>query len=157
MQTVTSGGMTLLCFQTFLCEVAQLCLTLRPHGVWPHGLHSPWNSPGQNTGVGSHFFLQGIFPAQGLNPGLPHCRQILYQLSHQGNPRTLEWGDYPFSSRSSQLRNWTEVSCIAGRFFTSWATKCWQIWNQANFQINFLAFPYKNKNILILSNIDNVY
>ena len=52
----------------------------------PHGLYSPWNSPGQNTGVGSCSFLQGIFPTQGLNPGLPHCRQILYQLSHQGSP-----------------------------------------------------------------------
>ena len=47
-----------------------------------HGLYSPWNSPGQNTGVGSLFLLQGIFPTQGLNPGLPHCRWILYQLSH---------------------------------------------------------------------------
>jgi len=46
----------------------------------------PWNSPGQNTGVGSHYLLQGIFPTQGSNPGLPHCRQILYQLSHQGSP-----------------------------------------------------------------------
>ena len=43
-----------------------------------------WNSPGQNTGVGSLSLLQGIFPTQGLNPGLPHCRQILYQLSHKG-------------------------------------------------------------------------
>ena len=43
----------------------------------------PWNSPGQNTGVGSCSLLQGIFPTQGLNPGLPHCRQIFYQLSHQ--------------------------------------------------------------------------
>ena len=49
-----------------------------------HGLCSPWNSPGQNTGVGSHSLLQGIFLTQGLNPGLPHCRRILYQLSHQG-------------------------------------------------------------------------
>ena len=47
---------------------------------------SPWNSPGQNTGVDSLSLLQGIFPTQGLNPGLPHCRQILYQLSHKGNP-----------------------------------------------------------------------
>ena len=52
--------------------------------LWPHGLYSPCNSPGQNTGVGSFSLLQGIFPAQGSNPGLPHCRQILYQLSHQG-------------------------------------------------------------------------
>ena len=57
----------------------------------PHGLYSPWNSPGQNTGVGSLSFLQGIFPSQGSNPGLPHCRQILYQLSHKGSPRILEW------------------------------------------------------------------
>ena len=52
----------------------------------PHGLYSPWNSPGQNTGVGSLSLLQGIFPTQGLNPGLPHCREILYQLSHKGSP-----------------------------------------------------------------------
>ena len=44
----------------------------------------PWNSPGQNTGVGSLSLLLGIFPTQRLNPGLPHCRHILYQLSHQG-------------------------------------------------------------------------
>ena len=52
----------------------------------PHGLYSPWNSPGQTTGVGSLSLLQGIFPTQGLNPGLPHCRQILYPLSHKGSP-----------------------------------------------------------------------
>ena len=50
----------------------------------------PWNSPGQNTGVGSLFLLQGIFSTQGSNPGLPHCRQVLYQLSHKENPRILE-------------------------------------------------------------------
>ena len=50
----------------------------------PHGLYSPWNSPGQNTGVGSLSLLQGIFPTQGSNPCLPHCRRILYQLSHKG-------------------------------------------------------------------------
>ena len=47
---------------------------------------SLWNSPGQNTGVGSLSLLQGIFPTHGSNPGLPHCRQILYQLSHKGRP-----------------------------------------------------------------------
>ena len=55
-----------------------------------HGLYSPWNSPGQNTAVGSLFLFQGIFPTQGSNPGLPHCRQILYQLSHKGSPRILD-------------------------------------------------------------------
>ena len=55
------------------------------HSLWPHGLYSPWNSPGQNAGVGSLSLLQRIFPTQGSNPGLPHCRWILYQLSHQGS------------------------------------------------------------------------
>ena len=53
---------------------------------WLHGLYSLWNSPGQNTGVGSLSLLQGIFPTQGSNPSLPHCRQFLYQLSHKGSP-----------------------------------------------------------------------
>ena len=57
------------------------------NSLQPHGLYSPWNSPDQNTGVGSCSLLQGIFPAQGSNPGLPHCRQILYQLSHKGSPK----------------------------------------------------------------------
>ena len=74
------------------------------------GLYSPWNSLGQNTGVGSLSLLQGIFPSQGLNPGLPYCRQILYQLSHQGSPRILEWVAYPFSNGSSKSRNQTRVS-----------------------------------------------
>ena len=56
----------------------------------PHGLYSPWNSPGQNIGVGSLSLLQGIFPTQGLNPGLLHCRWILYQLSYQGSPLPLK-------------------------------------------------------------------
>ena len=50
----------------------------------PHGLYSPWNFPDQNTGVGSPSLLQGIFPTQGSNWGLLHCRWILYQLSYQG-------------------------------------------------------------------------
>ena len=65
---------------------------------------SPWNSPGQNTGVA-------------------HCRQILYHLSHKGNPRILEWVAYPFSRGSFQPRNRTEVSCIAGSFLTNWAIR----------------------------------
>ena len=91
--------------------------------LWPHGLYSPWNSPGQNNGVGSLSLLQGIFRSQESNPGLLHCRQILYQLSHKGNPGILEWVPYPFSRGSSQPRVWTQVSHIAGGFFTSWATR----------------------------------
>ena len=93
--------------------------------------YSPWNSPGKNTGVGSLSLLQGIFPTQGSNPGLQHCRRILYQLSHKGSPRILEWVAYPFSIGSSWLGNLTSISCIAGWFFTNWAIReaqimdCW--------------------------------
>ena len=55
---------------------------LQPHGLGPISLLCPWNSPGKNTGVGSLSLLQGIFPTQGSNRGLLHCRQILYQLSY---------------------------------------------------------------------------
>ena len=55
--------------------------SLESDSLQPHGAHNPWTSPGQNTGVGSLSLLQGIFPTQGFNPGLLHCRQILYQLS----------------------------------------------------------------------------
>ena len=67
---------------TFKVKVTQSCLTLST----PWTIYSPWNSPGLNTGVGSLSLLQRIFPAQGLNPRLPHCKQILYQLSHSGSP-----------------------------------------------------------------------
>ena len=83
----------------------------------PHGLYIPWNSLGQNTGVDSLSLLQGIFPTQGSNSGLPHCRRILYQLSHKGSLRILEWVVYPFSHGPSQPRNQTRVSCIVAGFF----------------------------------------
>ena len=89
--------------------------------LWPPGLYSPWDSPGQNAGVGSLSLLQGIFPTQGSNPDLPHCRRILYQLSHKGSPMILEWVAYPFSRRPSQPRNQNGVSRIVGGYFTNWA------------------------------------
>ena len=88
--------------------------------LWPHRLYSPWNSA---AGMGSLSLLQGIFPTQGSNPGLPHSMWILYQLSHQRIPRILEWIAYPFSRGSSWPINQTEVSCIAGRSFTNWAIR----------------------------------
>ena len=64
--------------------VAKLYPTLAIPWPIPHEAH-PWASPGKNTGMGCHFLLQGIFLTQELNPGLPHCRQTLYHLSHQGS------------------------------------------------------------------------
>ena len=63
--------------------------SLRPHGLQPTRLLCPWDFPGNSTGVGCHFLLQGIFLTQGSNPGLLHCRQMLYRLSHQGSPQNL--------------------------------------------------------------------
>ena len=85
---------------------------------------TPW------TGVGSLSLLKGILPTQDSNPSLPHCRYILYQLSHKGNPRILEWVAYRFSSVSSWPRNQTGVSCTASQFFTNWAIReaLWQTW-----------------------------
>ena len=75
--------------------------SLWAHGLYPSRLLSPWEFSSKNTGVGCHDLLQGIFPTQGSNSGLPHCRQILYHLSHQGSPRILEWVAYPISRGSS--------------------------------------------------------
>ena len=63
--------------------------SLQPHGLQPARLLCPWNFPGKDTRVGCHFLLQGMFLTQRLNPGLPHCRQTLYHLSHQGSPANL--------------------------------------------------------------------
>ena len=85
-----------------------------PHGLYPTSLLCPWNFPGKSTGVGCHFLLQGLFLMQGLNPGLLHCRQTLYPLSHQvsqgnlasfpGSKRSLGGGnDYPLQYSSASL------------------------------------------------------
>ena len=89
-----------------MCLVIQSCLTLcdlsdcSPPASSVHG-----DSPGKNNGVDCHVLLQRVFPIQGSNPGIPHCRCILYHLSHQGSPRILEWVAYPFCRRSSWLMN----------------------------------------------------
>ena len=70
-----------------------------PNSLQPRGLYSPWNSPGQNTGVSSLFLLQGIFPIQGSNPGLPHCWRILYQLSNKVSHLHI-WSYWYFSWQS---------------------------------------------------------
>ena len=80
---------------TSVCQCVILSVvsdSLWPHGLLPARLPCPWDFPGKNTEVGCHSFLQGIFLTQGLNLALPHCRQILYLVSHRGSPtrRTQE-------------------------------------------------------------------
>ena len=104
-----------------MCLVAQSCPTLcDPMDDSPPGSSVHEESLTKNTRVCCHaLLLQGIFPTQGLNPGFPHCRQILSCLSHQGSPRILQQVVYPFSRGSSCPRNQTRVSCISGGFFTN--------------------------------------
>ena len=106
----------LLCLVTQSCPILCDAMDCSLPGSSVHG-----DSPDKNTGVGYYAFPQGIFQTQQSNPGLQHCRRILYCLSHQGSLRILEQVAYPFSRGSSPPRNQTGVSCIAGRFFTSWA------------------------------------
>ena len=90
----------------FLTTESESCLVVSSC-LRPHGLYSPWNSPGQNTGVGSLSLLQGFFPTQGSNPGLLHCRWILYQLSHYPIWHSLgflDLGGY-FFSRTRKVFN----------------------------------------------------
>ena len=113
---VAKANMTKVIYTSSKCrevKVTQLCPTLCDP------IYSPWNSPGQNTGMGSFFPLQGIFPTHSSNPGFLHCRRILYQLSHKGSPRTLEWVAYPFSS---------------GSFWTQGLLHCRQILYQLSYQ-----------------------
>ena len=114
---------SLFMFTSMLCLTLILVCCMRRKWKWKllsrvRLFETPWTIQSmefsrQNTEVGSHFLLQGIFPTQEWNPGLPYCRQILYQLSHKGIPRILEWVAYPFSSGSSQPRklNWGLLHC----------------------------------------------
>ena len=104
----------------------------RSDSLQPHGLYSPWNSRGQNTGMGSLSLLQGIFPTQKLNPGLPHCGQILYQMSHNGNgalPLLLKIRILTYDLENLSLLSLLKTIVVI----------------QMKFKINTLV-PYHNKN-----------
>ena len=104
-----------ICILVCCCLVTQSCPNLcDPVDCSPSRSSVHGDSPGKNTGVSYHALLQGIFPTQGSNPGLLHCRWILYHLNHQGSPRILECVACLFSRGSSQPKNRT---CIAGGLF----------------------------------------
>ena len=99
------------------CEVGTMypcfyesCLVVSD-SLLPHERYSPWNSPGQTTGVGSHFLLQGVFPTQGSNRGLPHSKRILHQLSHQGSPVSI---DKVFAKVSQTVSQWWSTGFCLG-------------------------------------------
>ena len=125
----------------------------------------PWaiHYPGCNTGVCSLSLLWRIFSTQRLNPFLPHWRWILYQLSHKGSPRILEWITYPISSGSSSPRSWTGVSCIADRFCETWTIKKAEHWRIDAFKLwcwgRLLRVPWTagRSNQLIIKEINAEY
>ena len=84
-QVLTIISLVLLITLMFVNHISESCSVVSS-SVQPHGLYSPWNSPGQNTRVGSLSCLPWVFSTQGSNPGLPHRRQILYQLWNKGSP-----------------------------------------------------------------------
>ena len=90
-----------------LCLISQSCLTLfNPMDSSPPGSSVHRDSPGKNTGVGCHALLQGIFPIQGSNPGLLHCRKILYHLSHQGSPSCLQEMNFIYKDKNKLKVKW---------------------------------------------------
>ena len=96
--------------ETYRCVCQSLCRVqlFAPHGLWPARLLCPWNSPVRNFGVGCHSRLQGIFPTQGLNLGIQHCRQILYQLSHQESMRRFSiFTISPFHLTCCRMKIWS--------------------------------------------------
>ena len=106
--------------QLLACE-SKSCSVVS-ESLLPHGLYSPWNSPGQNMEWVAVPCSRGSSQSR-YRTQVPHCRGILYQLNHKESPRILERVAYPFSSGSFQPRNWTRLSCIAGGFFTNWAIR----------------------------------
>ena len=136
---VTKHFLLLLSYvQDVKVKVTQSCPTLQNHG-----LYSPWNSPGQNTGVDSLSLLQGIFPTQGLNPGLLHCRRILYQLSYEGSPRKMKVVHFLFATVSHsaictllQLHSKHKIGHWQyGMLLVLWYMVCyWQYGNMVCFQ-----------------------
>ena len=97
--------------------------SLQNHGPQHARLLCPWGVSRQECWSGLPCSPPGDLPNPEIEPGLLLCRLILYQLNHQGSPRIWKWVACPFSRGSSRPRNWTGVSCIAGRFFTSWAIR----------------------------------
>ena len=96
--------------------VDQLRPTLWRHGLLPTRLLCSWDSPGKSTGVGCHALLQGIFPTQRSSPDLPHCRQILYRISHQGSCDSMDQILSP--TRSSVLEEERSKSKSSSRTIT---------------------------------------
>ena len=131
--------------------LVQPCLTLVTPWTVAHRLLCPWNSPGKNTGVGCHFLLQGIFPSQGLNRALPHCRQTLYPLSPSQHvpkqvhePWTLRLKVWCSTDWAIQAK-WKLLSPV-WLFATPWTSSRGQIAKVSSFSLLHRLFPTQESN-----------
>ena len=96
--------------------------------LWPHVLYSLWNSPGQTTRVDSRSLFLGILSTQGLSPGLPHCRWILYQLSHQGSPMEDLAANTSLCFLFPSTESWSVLPSIHASLFTGWSPQGRKLW-----------------------------
>ena len=128
-------------------KVAQSCPTLQPHR-----LYNPWDSPGQNTGVGSLSLLQEVFPTQGLNPGLPHCRQILYQLSHKGRIKRKQKNTGRISYRLQILCWLGEIKCLTKTVL--WVWTAWHDWYYSVMVNHLNQWKASERNVVVKRNLD---
>ena len=113
----------------------------------------PWDSPGKHTGVGCHFFLQGIFPTQGSNLGLPNCRQILFGLSYPGSPFSCQINvNHPLDD-ASPLRNFLPICSIPCRLLNSLSGWAMSLCTEAfPFHYSFQVQPLRS-NLFLFPNI----
>ena len=133
------------CLVFFLSKLNLLSNSLWPHGLYLTKVFCPWNSPGENTGMGCNFLLQGIFLTQGLNSGLLHCRHTLYWLSYMEDlklnlelpidPAILHLGMYPQRVENRCLNKMLYTTLHSGTIHS-----CWKF----NFGKQF-KFPIKEK------------
>ena len=114
--------------------------------LWHHGLYSPWNSLGQNTGVGSLSLLHRIFPTQGSNPGILHCRQTLHCLSHQGSPYQLGIDKREYEISECVWERQQERERMRGEMHREWGRK----WTDEMKESGIQNFPNRGSNLRLL-------
>ena len=130
-----SGVISCLQETYILVKWSESCLVVSD-SLWPHGLYSPWNSPGQNTWMGSLSLLQRIFQTQGSNPGFPHCRRILNQLSHKGSPCFWFYSVQSLSCVWLFMTPWTATHQVSLFITNSWSLLKHMSWISDDIQLS---------------------
>ena len=126
------------------CVIESESCSVMSDSLWPHGLYSPWNSPGQNTGVGSLSFLQGIFPTQGSNPGLIHVKETPVE----GFCFCLKWRNdvrFVYCLKLTHMQT-KSAKCMTQQFLRHWSSDSGRQWSLKNKEK--LGEPYSFSSLL---------